>query len=75
MKRLNLNESDKNFKEIEERLQDYQDRMRAVGMYLQTIRVMSSFKYLNNPERFFVDKKDYDRILNVLQMDDYPEGF
>lgn len=75
MKRLNLAELDKKFKETEEQLQDCQDRMRAVGMYLQTLRVMSNFKYLNNPERFFIKDKDYDRILNVLQMDDYPEGF
>ena len=75
MKRLSLVDLNKKFEESEERLQDCQDRMRAVGMYLQTLRVMSNFKYLNNPERFFMSTKDYDRVLNVLQMDDYPEGF
>lgn len=53
MKRLTLAEIDKKLKEQEELVQDGQDRMRVVGLYLQTLRVMSNLKFLNNPERFF----------------------
>lgn len=75
MKRLTLAEVDKKLNEQEELIRDGQDRMRTVGLYLQTLRVMSNLKFLNNPERFFIKDLDYDRILNVLQMDDFPEGF
>lgn len=75
MKRLTLAEVNKKLNEQEELIQDGQDRMRVVGLYLQTLRVMSNLKFLNNPERFFIKDLDYDRILNVLQMDDFPEGF
>jgi intergrase/recombinase len=49
------------------------DRMKLAGLYVQCLRLMPS--YTNKPGLGIPSQKDYDRILNILGMDDYPEGF
>lgn len=49
------------------------DRMKLAGLYIQCLRLMPSYTDkvgISNPSQ-----KDYDRILNILEMNDYPEGF
>lgn len=46
------------------------DRMKLAGLYTQCLRLLPS--YSNKGD---IGSIDYDRILSVLEMDDYPEGF
>lgn len=46
------------------------DRMKLAGLYIQCLRLLPS--YSDNGD---IESVDYDRVLSVLEMDDYPEGF
>lgn len=46
------------------------DRMKLAGLYIQVLRLLPCFS-----DKCDIDSVDYDRILSVLEMDDYPEGF
>lgn len=49
--------------------EDGADRMKIVGYYIQTLRVMQ------NKIHCRLIAEDFDRILDVLEQDRYPEGF
>lgn len=49
--------------------EECQDRKKIAARYLQTLRVM--FDYIGG----IVNTNDFDRLLDVLEEDHYPEGF
>lgn len=49
------------------------DRMKLAGLYIQCLRLIPDYTDkagISNPSQI-----DYDRLLNILEMNDYPEGF
>lgn len=46
------------------------DRMKLAGLYTQCLRLLPIYSNKGG-----INSVDYDRILSVLEMDDYPEGF
>jgi len=46
------------------------DRMKLAGLYTQCLRLLPSYSNKGG-----INSVDYDRILSVLEMDDFPEGF
>lgn len=56
-------------KETYLKYEDEADRMKIVGYYIQTLRVMQDKIHCR------LTDEDFDRILDVLEQDRYPEGF
>lgn len=49
------------------------DRMKLAGLYIQCLRLMPN--YINRNGFSVPNQIDYDRILAILEMDSFPEGF
>ena len=49
------------------------DRKKLAGLYLQVLRLLP--EYTDNKHGVFPTVNDYDRLLGVLEVDEYPEGF
>ena len=47
------------------------DRMRLVGTYIQCLRLIPCY----SEKCASLEECDYERILGILEMDSYPEGF
>lgn len=47
------------------------DRMKLVGLYIQCLRLIPCYSEKSS----MLQECDYERILGILEMDSYPEGF
>ncbi|MBO7694968.1 MAG: hypothetical protein J6T10_20310 [Methanobrevibacter sp.] len=57
--------------ELLNRLNHKYDRMKLAGLYLQCMKLLPDYsKKLN-----IMQQLDFDRVLNILDQDEFPEGF
>lgn len=47
------------------------DRMRLVGLYIQCLRLIPCY----SEKSASLEECDYERILGILEMNSYPDGF